>query len=879
LDLLDFFEFLYQSARPDGCLTAWAKQTKTSRHFPGADGFAEAAAYIQTLVNVQMDAYYGVGLRRPGLQSHQRGGKADVSLLPGFYLDVDIADVIGAHAASNLPTTVEAACAIVEMCVFEPTMLVHSGHGLHAYWLFTRPLVITPAEAAKINAASRTFQAAIIDRAKAQGSHVDQTGNIDRVLRPPGTMNFKIKDAPRPASVLLSDGPRYDLRALVTPAQRTISIPAPGPATPPAPPEPIDPDKLLADMRIRLSRLSNQDNRVLMAKVLAGEAFAVVERDNALQKVASIVAFAAPTGADPEILVELLEPSLAAVIALGNDPANPAPTREVAIDKLRRALGDAAARRAADEEQRQKFVGGIAASQVPQPSAAPDGSVVPTGSPPGDEDSRPQGGTSPPGDYTEDDVRRFALSQDCSTPEEFARRWLIQIATAFYVFVGGAYQYPVPKEALLTRLRDDFAPAEKLGLSLWTFNKDGSTRKKNVQEVMDSYGTVARQVKGSLTLPMSRFDAPTATFWESVCPLREIQPVYHDQIDRWLRLLGGEEAERLLDWLATAMRLERQSSALYLSGKAGAGKTLLANGTSRLWTRGGPTELVDVVGTSFNAGIAKCPLIFGDEDMDCSTTDLRRLIGSSAHTLRRKYLPNVELDGALRVILADNGGRMLIRDEEIGGDDLEAVASKFLHITVSDAPVAYLKSIGGREGTEGWVSDDLIAQHITWLAANREVVSGDRFIVPGHVGSMARMLAVQGKVPGLVCEWVAGFLDKPIPNPVQQGTILVGGGSILINADAIVTHWGSFIQSDKQPFSRTRVGTALGNLSNGYRRVGTRRYHNVRPELIFAWAEANLIGDLDTMRARVRAPLSPEVAAVVAASEVAAKTGTEPPDE
>ena len=324
-----------------------------------------------------------------------------------------------------------------------------------------------------------------------------------------------------------------------------------------------------------------------------------------------------------------------------------------------------------------------------------------------------------------------------------------------------------------------------------------------------------------------------------------------------MRLFGGSEAERLLDWIATVTYLERQSSALYCSGKAGAGKTMLAHGLARIWTTGGPSELVDVANSNFNSDIARCPLVFGDESMSCSTKDLRRLVGSSAHTLRRKYLPNVELQGALRVVLADNSGRMLVREEErdIGSDDLEAVASKFLHISVDDAPVKYLESLGGRTATEDWVSGDGIAAHALWLSQQRQVVSGSRFLVEGHVTSMTRMLAVQGRIPGLICEWIVGYLDTPIINITQQKTAIVGDGAILINVEAINLHWSRYIQSEQKPPTKTRIGAALVNLSKGSKQIGTRRYHDVRPELIYEWSEKNLVGDLETMRARVAAPV------------------------
>ncbi len=164
--------------------------------------------------------------------------------------------------------------------------------------------------------------------------------------------------------------------------------------------------------------------------------------------------------------------------------------------------------------------------------------------------------------YTEDDIRHFIASQDC-TFEDFKHRWIIQHITAYYVFVNGVYKYPVPKDALMTKLRDDLAPAEPLGIRLWTTKSDGEIRKMVVQEIMDTYGTVARQTRGSLTLDRSYYDPESEIFWEALCPPRNVNAVFHDQIDTWLRLLGNTQAELLLDWIATIGQLEDQTSALY----------------------------------------------------------------------------------------------------------------------------------------------------------------------------------------------------------------------------------------------------------------------------------------------------------------------------
>jgi hypothetical protein len=250
--------------------------------------------------------------------------------------------------------------------------------------------------------------------------------------------------------------------------------------------------------------------------------------------------------------------------------------------------------------------------------------------------------------------------------------------------------------------------------------------------------------------------------------------------------------------------------------------------------------------------------------MDCPTTDLRRLIGTSAHTLRRKYLPNTEVVGALRVILADNnGGIFADTREDLEGDDLEAVASKFLHVTVGQEPVDFLASLGGRAATNAWVSGDRIAAHARWLAENRAVTPGNRFLVEGSATSMTHQLIIGGRFTSLVCEWLAGFLERPTPFIFQQGTAIVGTGRVLVSAEAISSHWSQYISSASHPPSKTKIGTALRKMSLGLVRPGAgRRYHDVRPDLVLDWMRSNGVGDLDAVAARVDGPLAPAGAAI-----------------
>ena len=362
-----FLKSIYAGVRSEqqGETTIWDSTTKHSSHLTYTDTNAIVAAAAQRVIQ-GFECYYGVGLTRPGLGPAARGTKFDVMTLPAFFLDVDIRG--DGHASQALPTGDEA-YAILEAGPLEPTLIVHSGGGLHAYWCFEEAWLIAPNETDRVNELSKTFQRTFIDAAKQKRVHVDQTGNIDRVLRLPGTYNLKTGTA-RLVEVVF-EGVRYDRTVVVAAAsaRRTVAqVPpsvvavttpvatlgvtaAPVPTTVPGVVASSS-SPALDDIRRRMRRVKNLGNRKLMLDVLAGRAFAAPgNRDEGLQKVASIIAFVleAPEQADPEQLVALLLPSLDVMRADADDPANPALTREDAVEKLGRALQDATTKRAANK--------------------------------------------------------------------------------------------------------------------------------------------------------------------------------------------------------------------------------------------------------------------------------------------------------------------------------------------------------------------------------------------------------------------------------------------------------------------------------------------------------------------------------------------------
>ena len=73
---------------------------------------------------------------------------------------------------------------------FPPSILINSGYGLHAYYIWAEPLAITDDNREEIKRRNNLLLEVI--RAKAAGKKVDGVGDLPRILRTPGTFNYKL---------------------------------------------------------------------------------------------------------------------------------------------------------------------------------------------------------------------------------------------------------------------------------------------------------------------------------------------------------------------------------------------------------------------------------------------------------------------------------------------------------------------------------------------------------------------------------------------------------------------------------------------------------------------------------------------------------------
>ena len=184
----EFLQQLFAYAPADLWALLWTLPDKRSLWFlvGNYSDMAEAAIALAA----DHDVYIGVSLFARDLGPHSRGKLDDAAGIVGLWADIDVASP--AHKKPNLPPDMEAAGFLLQAVGPKPTMLVHTGHGLHAWWLFREPWIFdSDAERKRAASFSRRWQQTLRTLARHHGWDLDATHDLTRVLRIPGTFNHK----------------------------------------------------------------------------------------------------------------------------------------------------------------------------------------------------------------------------------------------------------------------------------------------------------------------------------------------------------------------------------------------------------------------------------------------------------------------------------------------------------------------------------------------------------------------------------------------------------------------------------------------------------------------------------------------------------------
>lgn len=207
-------EFLVElwGEQTSGRVLLWKLATKKSRYFLSPKAAGESTLPTDT------DVYTGVGLAHADHGAKRRTANAQVVAVAGLWADIDVngGPDNKKGAAPDREVAMELAHSIAE-----PTILVDSGYGLQAWWLFDGGpwRFTTYGEQRTAARAAAQWQKLLRDSAD---FGMDYTHDLARILRLPGTLNGKGEE--RVPVTVLETGPRHERDELLEIAGRVGDV-------------------------------------------------------------------------------------------------------------------------------------------------------------------------------------------------------------------------------------------------------------------------------------------------------------------------------------------------------------------------------------------------------------------------------------------------------------------------------------------------------------------------------------------------------------------------------------------------------------------------------------------------------------------------------
>lgn len=192
-----FFNNLFEETlKQSGCEIEILGFGNGPRHMSYHGNVPDAVSISYDLCQQGLDVYMGVNTR-----VGQRGKKDNVQWLSTFHLDIDYGSV--GHKKKSQYRDYQEALKAIQNFYLRPTMVIHSGGGLHCYWVPKRPILAAEIGVERIEAVNKALISLL-------GGDPGTYG-IERILRVPGTFNFKKADNPREVTIVIGDGPKYDI--------------------------------------------------------------------------------------------------------------------------------------------------------------------------------------------------------------------------------------------------------------------------------------------------------------------------------------------------------------------------------------------------------------------------------------------------------------------------------------------------------------------------------------------------------------------------------------------------------------------------------------------------------------------------------------------
>ena len=184
----DFLSALFPEKPESLWILVWQLATRKSFWTQDVGAAAKKAAEIKR------DVYVGCALSSEDRGEGKRGFADTTAAIGALWADIDfeIDPKKPIHKKPNLPIGLDAACDLLAVMPLKPSVTIHSGNGLQAWWFFSDLWIFSDAaDRARAAALTRGWVELLQSHGAARGYAVDSVGDLARVLRIPGTLNGK----------------------------------------------------------------------------------------------------------------------------------------------------------------------------------------------------------------------------------------------------------------------------------------------------------------------------------------------------------------------------------------------------------------------------------------------------------------------------------------------------------------------------------------------------------------------------------------------------------------------------------------------------------------------------------------------------------------
>ena len=208
MNVKEFMAELYKGVPPEKTTYLFTLPDRAT--YPYQIGQMDQMLEKAMALNRSKDVYFGLHLMD---EPPFPGGRASASDIRGISFIHGEYDIKGpAHKEDNLPKTQEELLAFLHGLECPPSIIVHSGNGLHTYWLLQEYVVVNDENRESIRRIVKGHELHTQKLGRAYGWKFDSVADLARVLRIPGTLNHK-SDPPRRVEIIEANLARYPLSA------------------------------------------------------------------------------------------------------------------------------------------------------------------------------------------------------------------------------------------------------------------------------------------------------------------------------------------------------------------------------------------------------------------------------------------------------------------------------------------------------------------------------------------------------------------------------------------------------------------------------------------------------------------------------------------